>query len=200
MNSTSNLTHRVLEYKDVEWVTELAKQQVKHMGFMKDDVGFDDTMDTKEYWEDWIVGENKKTYATFKDGKFACLSSCYFWGLMPYATRKNAISAPGLGFAVRSIFPNHEKYCFDQIFEEGRVKIYMASNYDMYDYVTHPKRRIVFENFNKLMNESWTHCIEEIVEPGQMTKWKGFQSLTGYKTWPEKIMIKSWTHKDYGIH
>lgn len=195
-----NLTHRKLEKEDIDWVFEIAKAQIHHLGVSKDTLGFDDTFDTREYWEDWIIGENKSSYATFKDDKFVCLSSIYEWSLMPYATRKNALSAPNVGFAARTIFPNHEKFVFEQMFAKGVVKLYQCSSYDMYDYATHPRRRIIFENFNRLIKESWTHCVEEIIEPGEMTKWKGFQNMVGYKTWPIKLIIKSWTHKDYGIH
>lgn len=195
-----NLTHRKLDENDIDWVFEIAQSQGKHMGESKALLGFDDTFDTREYWEDWITGENKSTYATFKDNDFVNLSSIYEWSLMPYASRKNALSSPKVGFAARTIFPAHDKFVFDTMFQKDIVKIYQCSSYDMYDYVKHPRRRILFENFNRLMKESWTHCIEEIIEAGEMTKWKGFQNMVGYKTWPIKLIIKSWTHKDYGIH
>ena len=154
----------------------------------------------EQYWKDTWFDDENYDYNVFvvrdsrADGKIVMTCSVYTWNMMPYASLQNWIGDEKLGMRAISVGLEMYHHTFDWCKKQGIKKVYMMNNLEMM------KDGKFLRRWFNTFGDTWTHCIEEVIEPGRPTKWRGFQVLTGFKTWPVKMVIRSMTLKDYGLH
>lgn len=183
---------------------EIIESRDKHMGIDKEKFKGYDIFEYEYQKEKWF-NDDEDSYqmvGTFdkaeKDengrDKLLMISGYYKWAMMPYATGANWFGH-NMGIRSLGITMLHHKAVLDYIKDIGICRIYLMNAYSE---VTRGKKKEHLGDWNSMYGDEWCHCIEEIIEAGRPTRWRGFQVLTGFKTWPVKMMVRSFTLRDWG--
>lgn len=151
----------------------------------------DSWMFTKDYWFRFFNRFEKdyNMYGTFDGDRLVLISSVYFWSLMPYCTGGTVVTDKEYyrnktrKTLVDQVKHNHKLLkMIDE--EDERVRVYWLAGHRI------PKFRSVIQP------EGWSYTLEEVIEPGHTTRWRGFQLLAGTSVFPKPIYINSWSKND----